>query len=51
MMLRDGEIITFFESPAFAEMLVIVGTDDIASFKNNNAWLAVHPANLPESGL
>jgi len=33
----------FFESSAFEEMLSLVGQDDVASFRNNNEWLANHP--------
>jgi hypothetical protein len=27
-------------------MMVIVGTDDIHSFRNNNEWLKIHPKNV-----
>ncbi|MGN6603616.1 MAG: nucleotidyl transferase AbiEii/AbiGii toxin family protein [Ginsengibacter sp.] len=42
-LLRDIEIIHFFESPQFDIMLQKVATDDVASFRNNNHWLANHP--------
>lgn len=44
MMLKNSEIITFFESNAFDKMLVKVGRDDVISYKNDNKWLLVHPA-------
>ncbi len=43
-LLREREIIHFFESPEFDVMLLKVATDDVASFRNNNLWLANHPA-------
>jgi hypothetical protein len=42
-LLKVPAILGFFESPAFEEMLSLVGQDDVASFKNNNEWLAYHP--------
>lgn len=33
----------FVHSQDFEKMLIKVGKDDIASFKNNNDWLAFHP--------
>ena len=42
-LLKVLAISEFFESPAFEEMLLLVGEDDVASFKNNNQWLAFHP--------
>lgn len=42
-LLKVPAILEFFESPAFEEMLALVGQDDVASFKNNNQWLAFHP--------
>jgi hypothetical protein len=44
MMLKDPEIRGFLASADFDRMLIQVGTDDKASFKNNNTWLATHPA-------
>lgn len=34
----------FFESPDFERMLNKVGHDDVEGYKNDNAWLAHHPA-------
>ena len=42
-LLQQKEFSDFFKSPAFDEMLVRVATDDVASFRNNNKWLANHP--------
>lgn len=42
-LLQQEEYATFFHSPAFDEMLLKVGRDDVISFKNNNQWLAFHP--------
>ncbi|WP_430614104.1 nucleotidyl transferase AbiEii/AbiGii toxin family protein [Flavobacterium sp. JP2137] len=42
-LLKVPAILEFFESPAFEEMLSLVGEDDVTSFKNNNQWLAFHP--------
>ena len=42
-LLKVPAINDFFESSAFEEMLSLVGQDDVASFKNNNQWLANHP--------
>lgn len=43
LMLKDTEIKNFFDSSDFDEMLVVVGRDDLISFKNNNEWLSEHP--------
>jgi len=43
-MLKDERVISFFDSPNFDEMLIKVGMNDRKSFKNNNLWLANHPA-------
>lgn len=45
MMLKNPEIRQFIANPDFEDMLVQVGVDDMASFKNNNAWLARHPGS------
>lgn len=45
MMMQDAEIKTFFDSPDFDKMLNMVGSDDVLSYKNNNKWLATHPAD------
>ncbi len=43
-LLRQEEFSDFLHSPAFDEMLLKVATDDVASFRNNNQWLAHHPS-------
>ncbi len=43
-LLKQKEFSTFFNSPAFDEMLLKVANDDVASFKNNNIWLNHHPS-------
>lgn len=43
-LLDDKEVNTFFNSPKFDKLLLIVANDDIISFKNNNSWLENHPA-------
>jgi hypothetical protein len=43
-LLEDKEVNTFFNSPEFDKLLLIVANDDIISFKNNNSWLENHPA-------
>ena len=45
MMLKNTEVANFFSSPVFDELLIKVGNDDVVSFKNNNKWLANHPAD------
>ncbi|MBX2932009.1 MAG: nucleotidyl transferase AbiEii/AbiGii toxin family protein [Chitinophagaceae bacterium] len=42
-LLKDKELVDFFNTSAFDEMLLKVGNDDVASFKNNNDWLIHHP--------
>jgi predicted nucleotidyltransferase component of viral defense system len=42
-LLSQEEFAVFFESEAFASMLLKVANDDVASYKSNNAWLAYHP--------
>jgi len=44
--LRDPVISIFFDDKAFDSMLNRVAQDDVASFKNNNAWLATHPKDV-----
>jgi len=44
MILRNDEMASFFNSNAFYEMINAVGNDDMQGFKNNNQWLAYHPA-------
>ena len=43
LMLNNTQVANFFNSIEFDKMLVIVGSDDIQSFKNNNEWLKIHP--------
>ena len=43
-LLEDTEVSTFFNSPEFDKLLLIVANDDVISFKNNNSWLENHPA-------
>jgi hypothetical protein len=42
-LLSQKEYSAFIASQAFEEMLLKVGNDDVASFKNNNSWLVNHP--------
>lgn len=42
-LLQEKEILDFFHSNGFDEMLLKVANDDVNSFKNNNAWLKFHP--------
>jgi hypothetical protein len=42
-LLQEEELLDFFHSPAFDEMLLKVANDDVAIFKNNNDWLIYHP--------
>lgn len=43
-MLKDDEIRTFFESPDFDTLLEKVAHDDVASYRIDIEWLAIHPA-------
>jgi predicted nucleotidyltransferase component of viral defense system len=43
-LLEDSEMLEFFKSNQFDEMLIKVAEDDVVSFKNNNSWLAYHPS-------
>jgi hypothetical protein len=43
LMLKDDNLKSFFQSDEFDTMLLLVASDDITSFKNNNEWLANHP--------
>lgn len=36
MMLKNTEIAAFFKNQAFFDLMLVVGKDDIISFKNNN---------------
>ncbi len=42
-LLHQKEFAEFFQSEAFAAMLLKVANDDAISYKNNNAWLVHHP--------
>jgi hypothetical protein len=42
-LLQDDELLDFFRSNEFDEMLLKVANDDVNSFKNNNTWLRFHP--------
>jgi len=44
MMLKNDDILSFFESERFDEMMITVGNDDVISYKNNNEWLKTHPS-------
>lgn len=44
-LLTKEEFLVFFNSKDFDKLLLKVGQDDVASFKNNNQWLIHHPAN------
>ena len=43
LLLKDNKLNVFFPSEEFETMLLLVANEDIASFKNNNEWLANHP--------
>ena len=42
-LLKDEELLAFFQSKDFDTMLLKVGQDDVASYKSNNKWLVHHP--------
>lgn len=42
-LLKQAAFSAFFHSTAFDEMLLKVGNEDVASFRNNNGWLIHHP--------
>jgi hypothetical protein len=42
-LLQQKAFSDFLDSPSFENMLLKVANDDIASYKNNNKWLAYHP--------
>lgn len=44
-LLSEKELLTFFKSKKFDNMLLKVAQDDVASFKNNNEWLRNHPVD------
>ena len=41
-MLKDDEVLQFFGSSDFSEMLMKVGYDDLMGYKNNNDWIPEH---------
>ena len=44
LLLVNKDLLAFFKSNDFEEMLLKVANDDVASFKNNNKWLQYHPS-------
>jgi hypothetical protein len=44
-MLKNEEILSFFNENDFIKMLVKVGEDDFVGYKNNNEWLKNHPGS------
>lgn len=44
-MLEDKELSRFFDSDELADFILKVARDDMESFRNNNKWLAHHPAD------
>ena len=42
-LLQQNEFEEFFHSASFDDMLLKVAKDDVASYKNDNQWLAYHP--------
>lgn len=42
-LLRNKELLKFFESAGFEKLLLKVANDDVLSFRNNNDWLKYHP--------
>lgn len=42
-LLQQEELLAFFSSSAFEDMLLKVANDDVASYRNNNDWLVHHP--------
>lgn len=42
LLLRE-EFSTYFDSSYFEKMLLKVASDDVASYKNDNQWLNIHP--------
>ncbi len=43
LILKNEEVVTFFNSVDFDKLLIQVGKDDVVIFKNNNEWLQNHP--------
>ena len=46
-LLKTKDLMTFFDSEEFEKMLLKVAQDDVASYRNNNDWLAHHPLESP----
>jgi len=44
-LLSEKELLSFFKSKEFDNMLLKVAQDDVVSFKNNNEWLRNHPVD------
>lgn len=42
-LLKEKELLDFFQSKEFDEMLIKVANDDVVSYKSNNQWLKHHP--------
>jgi predicted nucleotidyltransferase component of viral defense system len=45
LMLKNEEILSFFNKDDFIRMIVKVGEDDFIGYKNNNEWLKNHPGS------
>ncbi len=43
-LLRNKEIMNFFNTEEFDNLLLTVANDDMLSFKTGNEWLKIHPA-------
>ncbi|MDR9418279.1 nucleotidyl transferase AbiEii/AbiGii toxin family protein [Gracilimonas sp.] len=43
LMLKDKDVQTFFESDDFDRLLKTVARDDVASYRSDVEWLAIHP--------
>jgi hypothetical protein len=53
LMMKNENILSFFNEDDFIEMLLKVGQDDFIGYRNNNEWLKQHPCsaiifNAPE---
>lgn len=42
-LLNNAELLEFFNSKSFDELLIRVANDDVISYKNKNEWLTHHP--------
>jgi uncharacterized protein YqgQ len=42
-LLKEKELLDFFQSKEFDVMLLKVASDDVLSYKSNNQWLKYHP--------